>query len=60
MKKTFTVSWRDEVYRFVDIEAESKEEAFELWSKGKYEGSMADSCNTLSTKEEIMDDMEEE
>ena len=33
-KKTFTVSWTESVGYYVDIEANSKEEALEEWMRG--------------------------
>ncbi len=36
-KKTFTVSWTESVGYYVDIEANSKEEALEEWMRGDCE-----------------------
>lgn len=59
--KRFEVNWVDEVHRSVEIEAESKEQAYFLWSMGawKTEDMGETDCNTLSEKNEIMSEIYE-
>lgn len=61
MGKFFEISWRDEVYRSVDIKANSKEEAYEKWSNGEWdtEDMHETDCQGLSDKEEVMNEISE-
>lgn len=56
---SFEVSWRDEVSRYVVIEAATKEEAYQKWASGDYklDDTRESDCQSLSDKQEIMDDM---
>ena len=60
-KKFFEVCWRDEVHRSVDIEAESKEDAYNKWSNGEWntDDMHETDCQGLSDKNEIMEEISE-
>jgi len=58
---SFEVSWRDEVSRYVVIDAESKEDASRKWSSGEYDinDTIESDSNGLFAKQEIIDEMSE-
>lgn len=57
----FTVAWRDEVYRSIDIEAKTKEEAFKKWVEGDWKAKDMEEndCQGLSDTDEVMREIEE-
>lgn len=60
--KKYDVNWDDRVSRTMTIKANSKEEAYEIWSKGEYDFAKEVSetdASTISSKEEIIEDMTE-